>query len=176
MSQRRKNDLTDLTGIPFKAGVVVARAGISKHRSILWLLRCQVCGHECLRTRTALRKQTGCEGACANGRLRYTSTMKVFGLVLTLKQIASVANVEMQTIRTRLRSGATPEEAILRPKQRREPRIHKKYLLSDGRLLTKREMEKVSGLNRSTLERRIKNGMTLDEAMRLPGKVGRPRL
>ena len=93
---------------------------------------------------------------------------------ITTQEIADESGLSLATVFRKLKTGATPEEIIKTSKKVKvgvieEPKDGKKrtfiYL---GNSVTLDELAEMSGLQRNTIWARIKNGMTVEEAITLP--------
>lgn len=94
---------------------------------------------------------------------------------MTIKQMAAEHGVSYGAVRGRLARGYSLEEA-LDPNYRRKksgfkPKMHKAY----GRSQTLKEWSEETGLSYSKLQNRMRNGLTLEQAIECGEKPGKIR-
>lgn len=101
------------------------------------------------------------------------------GKTQTRDQWAKEFGIHPMTLMARLRQGATVEEALLRPLHRgKKPsqRLDARMVTHNGKTQSVSDWEREYGLKIGFVGRRLRNGWSMEEALRLPSQKGKKDL
>ena len=87
------------------------------------------------------------------------------GEIISLKDLADKFSINIKTLRARLASGLSLDEAVVKVWGSKSHTLKYKYKGEDYSLS---QLSTLSGINRYTLQARLKSGMTVEHAVELP--------
>lgn len=83
-------------------------------------------------------------------------------------ELAKAYNITLKQLNKRLKRGWTLEESLEIPIKREYRLLNVKLYKYNGKLLSMKQLEKISGIDKKCLYKRLKRGWSIDEAVEIP--------